>query len=354
LTSKGDTIMTIVERMHVATAVLCNQRGEILISRRHDSAHQGGLWEFPGGKVENHESVYEALCRELVEELGITVESARALIQVPHDYVDRRILLDVWLVTRWTGTPKGMEGQEIAWVLPESLPNHAFPAADIPIIMAIHLPDTYLITPDPEPDVDAFLEALDQSLSSGIRLVQLRAKQVDPVAYEELAKEVLAHCNAKSAKCILNADPLFARRVGVHGVHLDSRRLLGIKDIPNRPRNNGACYDDFLIGASCHNLRELQHACRIGADFATLSPLKPTQTHPGVKLLTWDRFAELARASTIPVYALGGMSKGDLRIAWEHGAQGIAAIRALWSDGANVFRPSKPSAFLSIDLHTPI
>nr|VFK21396.1 MAG: 8-oxo-dGTPase [Candidatus Kentron sp. LFY] len=320
---------------HVAVAVLCNNRGEVLISKRHDGAHQGGLWEFPGGKVEPHEGVTEALSRELREELDITVQSARALIQVPHDYIDRRVLLDVWLVTHWTGIPRGMEGQEIAWVSPQSLTGYALPEADIPIVTAIQLPDTYLITPDPVPDfdMDGFLHALDESLSRGIRFVQLRAKQLDDMAYERLAKRALAICKARGAKCTLNADPGLARRIGMHGVHLDSQRLLAMKTIHHRSRNHHRHHDGFLVGASCHNRNELEHACRIGADFATLSPIRPTRTHPRAKLLTWGRFSELTRISTIPVYALGGLSKGDSETAWRHGAQGIAAIRALWFHG---------------------
>nr|VFK66826.1 MAG: 8-oxo-dGTPase [Candidatus Kentron sp. UNK]VFK72281.1 MAG: 8-oxo-dGTPase [Candidatus Kentron sp. UNK] len=322
--------MTSSEPMQIAVAVLYNERGEVLISRRRDGVHQGRLWEFPGGKVEPREGVREALSRELREEIGITVRSARALIQVPHDYIDRRVLLDVWLVTHWSGIPKGMEGQRIAWVSPGSLARHAFPAADIPIIDAISLPDTYLITPEPDANVADFLAALERCLARGIRLVQLRAKHLDAAAHEALAREALSICNAKGAKCILNADPDFARRIGMHGAHLNSQRLLHMKTI--RPRNHHPHHDGFLIGASCHHRHELEHACRIGADFATLSPMKPTKTHPGAKLLPWDRFAALARASTIPVYALGGMSKEDLEMAWENGAQGIAAIRALWFD----------------------
>nr|VFK41909.1 MAG: 8-oxo-dGTP diphosphatase [Candidatus Kentron sp. TC] len=322
--------MIFTERIRIAVAVLYNERGEVLISRRHDSAHQGGLWEFPGGRVESHEGVFEALSRELMEELDITVQSARALMQVTHDYADRRVLLDVWLVIRWTGIPRGMEGQRIVWVSPQSLTRYTFPMADIPIIMAIHLPDTYLISPEPDSNAEDFFDALDRCLDRGIRLVQLRAKRLDDAAYEELARKALSICNAKGAKCILNADPVFAKRIGMHGVHLNSQRLLDIKTI--RIRNDHFHYDGFLIGASCHNRKELEHACHIGADFATLSPVKPTETHPQAKLLTWDRFAELARVSTIPVYALGGMSKKDLETAWEKGAQGIAAIRALWFD----------------------
>src|SRR3954465_8084222 len=81
-----------VKRVHVAAAVIRGTDGKILIARRADTQHQGGLWEFPGGKVEPGEAVEAALARELQEELGITVEAARPLIKVTHDYPDKQIL----------------------------------------------------------------------------------------------------------------------------------------------------------------------------------------------------------------------------------------------------------------------
>ncbi|MBT8419569.1 MAG: Nudix family hydrolase [Gammaproteobacteria bacterium] len=318
-------------RIHVAVAVLFNERGEVLISQRHQGVHQGGLWEFPGGKVEPGEKVYSALCRELAEELDVTVIRARPLIQVPHDYADRRVLLDVWRVTRWSGTPKGREAQTIAWAPLDTLREYSFPAADAPIITAARLPDTYLITPMPDWDnVEGFLSALDACLFRGIRLVQLRIGQPNTHKpthgeYEQLAKEALRLCHARGARCLLNSEPALAREMGMHGAHLTSRRLLD-----EAGTGEGLSDEDFLFGASCHNEKEIRRACRIGVDFAVLAPVKATRTHPDAEPLTWARFSELTQSATIPVYALGGLSPGDMETAWRWGAQGIAAIRALW------------------------
>lgn len=123
--------------VHVAVGVIVGGLG-ILIARRPESAHQGGLWEFPGGKVEVGEPVQEALARELDEELGITVTGPQPLIEIKHDYGDKQVLLDVWWVTAFSGEPRGKEGQPIAWVKPEKLSDYAFPAANQPIITAIH------------------------------------------------------------------------------------------------------------------------------------------------------------------------------------------------------------------------
>lgn len=123
-------------RVHVAVGVIVNTHGEILISRRHVDSHQGGLWEFPGGKVERGESVAEALRRELREELGIDVLASRALLEVHHDYVDKQVLLDVWLIDRFSGQAVGREGQPLCWCSPAELANYDFPAANEPIVEA--------------------------------------------------------------------------------------------------------------------------------------------------------------------------------------------------------------------------
>lgn len=121
--------------VHVAVGIVADPTtGAILITRRPDHVHQGGLWEFPGGKVEAAESVEAALQRELDEELGITVQAAEPWLQIRHAYSDKTVLLDVWRVTAWRGEPQGREGQPLQWASPARLADFAFPAADEPII----------------------------------------------------------------------------------------------------------------------------------------------------------------------------------------------------------------------------
>ena len=90
---------------------------------------------------------------------------------------------------------------------------------------------------------------------------------------------------------------------------------------------------DLLLAASCHSSSDLQQAQQIGADFALLSPVLPTRSHPDADPLGWDGFARLVADANLPVFALGGMRPEVLRTAWQHGAQGIAGIRGLWMDG---------------------
>ena len=118
----------------VVVGILIDEAGRVLVTRRAPGAHQGGLWEFPGGKVEEGETLIEALARELNEELGVLVETTEPLVVLEHDYGDKQVRLDVHRVTRWSGQPRGLEGQPLAWQRPEQLRDWAFPAANRPIL----------------------------------------------------------------------------------------------------------------------------------------------------------------------------------------------------------------------------
>ncbi len=120
--------------VHVAVGVLVDSKGRVLIARRPPSSHQGGLWEFPGGKVEAHEAVTDALTRELAEELGVKVLSTAPLLQVNHAYLEKAVLLDVHHVIEWVEEPRGCEGQPLAWVMPSSLNDYQFPEANRAIV----------------------------------------------------------------------------------------------------------------------------------------------------------------------------------------------------------------------------
>lgn len=113
--------------MHVAVGILRNTHGEVLIAQRPKNTYKGGLWEFPGGKVEAGESAFQALQRELEEELSIKVISADSWLTFQHDYSDRVVLLDTWHVTAFSGTPEGAEGQLIRWVFPHHFNQFQFP-----------------------------------------------------------------------------------------------------------------------------------------------------------------------------------------------------------------------------------
>jgi 8-oxo-dGTP diphosphatase len=203
------------------------------------------------------------------------------------------------------------------------LSDYSFPGANLPIIRAVQLPDLYLITPDPGSDTQIFLKQLEKCLSKGIRLVQLRAKSLSQEDYIELAKQTKKLCAEFGAKLILNSDPELVSIVDADGVNLTGERLMAIDSRP-LPENK-------WVAASCHTEEDISHAAHVGVDFAMLSPVQATASHPDTKPLGWQEFQRLCECAPFPVYALGGVKSDDLGQAFNHGAQGIAAIRALWN-----------------------
>lgn len=310
--------------LHVAAAVIEDHDGRILLARRPVHLHQGGLWEFPGGKVEPGEDVRIALERELAEELGIKVTRAVPLIRIPYEYPDRRVLLDVWRVTAFENTPHGAEGQTIRWVEPAELRDYDFPAANSPIIAAAILPERYLITPEPggRERWPAFLTQLEGLMASGLRLIQFRAKGLVEKDFRALAQQVLTLGRERGVTVLLNTSPELARELDADGLHLSTSHL---RQLQQRP-----LADHKWLAASCHNLEELQLAMALNVDFVVISPVCPTTSHPGQKGMGWDAFHRLTERSSIPVYALGGMKESDVETALANGGQGIAAITALW------------------------
>jgi 8-oxo-dGTP diphosphatase len=309
------------DAIHVVAAVIRESNGAVLLTRRADDAHQGGLWEFPGGKVEPGELRLAALRRELKEELAIEVQQARPLIAVMHDYGDRKVWLDVWCVDRWSGDLRGREGQPLQWVLANDLDKVAMPAADLPIVKAAQLPSYYLVTPEPKNKAQ-FIEIVRQQIRSGCPLLQLRAKSLATCEFRELAINVLEISCGTATRVLLNRDPSLAMELNADGVHLTSQALwqLSTRPVPGSK----------MLGVSCHNREDLEQARRIGADFAVLGPVGETASHAGLQPMGWSRFAEFVRAINLPVYAIGGMQRSDLATSQEHGAQGIAAIRDFW------------------------
>lgn len=309
-------------RLHVAVAVV-ERHGRFLVTRRPSHVHQGGRWEFPGGKVEEGETTHQALARELREELGILLERARPLIRVPYDYPGCPVLLDVWCALAFSGEPRGLEGQALRWVAPSELVSLDLPAANRPVVAAALLPDRYLITPAPV-EGEAFLARLEM-LAARYPLIQLRAPALDETDYARLAGRALEICRASGARLLLNCAPELALSLGADGVHLAGRRLMRLDRRP-LPR-------DRWVAASCHDAAQLAHAVAVGVDFAVLSPVAATASHPGTEPLGWKRFRALVEAVPLPVYALGGLGVDDLEAAWCHGAQGVAAIRGFWEAG---------------------
>lgn len=307
--------------MRVVAGVLRDADGRVLVTRRAAGKHLAGTWEFPGGKIEPGESRESALVRELDEELGIRVERAQPLIMIPHAYSTHDVVLDVWEIVSFSGRPTSREGQELAWLTLDEVDRVSMPAADLPVRSALRLPPRYVITP-PHAAREQVVDGVVRALTAGERLFQLRLPDMPREVLAHLAGDIVALCRPWSACVLVTADWQLAEQTGCDGVHLPARVAA---KLDARPLRAGR-----WLGVSCHDAAELAHARRIGADFATLSPVAASPAHADAALLGWSGFKHLANASSLPVYALGGMAPADIDRARWHGAQGIAAIRGLW------------------------
>ena len=304
-----------LKRLHVAVGVIKNSDGKILISKRADAVHQGGLWEFPGGKVESGELVQQALQRELDEELGIQVQKSEPLIKISHQYPDLSVLLDVWRVNAFSGQAHGCEGQDIKWVGPQQLAEFDFPAANRPIIKAATLPSHYAILEGR--DEHQVLSNLSIILEQGIKLIQVRLKLFASSVSVSLLEKIMAESIKHEASLLINSALKHVNQKESLGIHLTSSDLLNSQTRPEGYQ---------WVAASCHNLQELQWAEKIAADFVVLAPVQKTASHPETIPMGWQKFTELTLQSNLPVYALGGLQRSDLEQAMLAGAQGIAGI----------------------------
>jgi 8-oxo-dGTP diphosphatase len=313
--------------LHVMAGVLRDAQGRVLLAQRPEGKHLAGLWEFPGGKLEPGESPQHALERELREELGIHIDPANGapLIRVPWRYGDRDLLLDAWQFTRWQGAPVPLEGQALQWEWPSHVDVATLAPADRPILQALRLPVIYAMTPaDVMPEnADKWLVRVNAAIENGVRLIQLRLPAWSAMQVRALAARLQSHAVEHGACLLLNGDIDGALDLGLGiGVHLTSTQLM---DLDARPLPW-----EQTVGTSCHNASQLSHAVSIGADFATLSPVEATASHPGASPLGWPQFRSLAESAALPVYALGGVTPAKLDQARENSAHGVAGIRAFW------------------------
>lgn len=312
-------------RRHVAVGVIFSpDKKQVLISKRKANQHLAGLWEFPGGKVEKGEDIYSALKRELYEELGVKVEEAKQLTTISYDYPDKSVLLDVWQINEWSGEPESREDQELKWVNTGELSLYDFPEANKHIIQTLSLKSVYLISPKSYENVNDLISTIEQCFSSGIKLFQLRLESKIEPEYSQLINRLCKLTRTNDVKFMLNGEPSDINKHDVDGIHLKSQELFNFDERP--------LSEKMILGASCHNEKELLQAEKLNVNYAFLSPVKRTSSHPDSLPLGWKLFQSLSKKVTFPVYALGGMSLNDLETAKSNNAYGIAMISAIWDE----------------------
>lgn len=299
----------------VAVGIIRDKTGRVLIAQRKEDVHQGGLWEFPGGKIEAEENVEQGLRRELYEELGITFKCSSALITIRFNYPECYVCLHVRDVNHFEGSPTGKEGQLIKWVSEDVLNKYDFPKANRPIISAIKLGQDYAIIGGK--NISQVLKQLDKVSKKGVKLVQIRCKEIPKFKAEEVCDRVRLKCHELGITYLINSQMPVSAHLN-DGLHLTSADLM---NLDKRPETSG------LVAASCHNLQELRQAECLALDFAVLSPVMMTASHPEAMPLGWKQFEEWVSRIKIPIFALGGLRESDYKKVRDYGGQGISGIR---------------------------
>ena len=324
-------ILAMTKIINVAVAIL-QKNDQVLLASRPQGKGWAGWWEFPGGKIEANETPGNALSRELQEELGITPTQVQQWLTrrfdypATHDSAAKTVLLHFYFVTQWQGELAALEGQQLSWQNPQNISISPVLPANAPIMRALALPPIVAISNVAEMGESAWLHALQIQLKNGLKLIQLREKQLAPLAFMRLAGQVLKMAKPFAAKVLINGDMDLAIKLGADGVHLTSLQLMQLNEKPqNLPQG-------FLVAASCHNALELAYAEKLGLDFTVLSPVKTTQSHANQSAMGWEIFQETIEHFSLPIYALGGMDLMDLPNALSCGARGIAMQRAIWTN----------------------
>jgi 8-oxo-dGTP diphosphatase len=303
----------------VAAAVIERPDGYFLLAQRPAGKPYSGFWEFPGGKIEAGEDPRTALIRELREELGIEVREATPWITLVYAYTHATVRLHFLRVTRWDGEPQPLEDQAIKWQRVGSPDVSPMLPANAPVLAALALPAIMVISDAASVGIDDWIRALAAGAMEEQLLVQVREKGMDRQKLQHLLSRALARAVPFGSRVVVNSDcgPL----PQCDGVHLTAKALM---DSPARPPGS-------IVGASCHDARELERAGELGLDYAVVGPVKETRSHPGTRPLGWDAFARLALDRPMPVYAIGGLTRADLAEARRRGAHGVALLGAAFA-----------------------
>lgn len=303
----------------VAAAVIERPDGTFLLAQRPEGRPYAGYWEFPGGKIEPGEDARNALARELSEELGIEVREATPWITRVYAYTHATVRLHFFRVGAWDGEPQPLEDQAIRWQRVEAPDVSPMLPANAPVLAALALPAIMVVSNCAQYGVDPWIEKLAHRVLEEKLLVQIREKGAPRQRVQHVLSRALARTEPFGSRVVVNSD------CGTYpqcpAIHLTSRALM---EATLRPAGT-------LVGASCHDDRELEQAERIGVDYAVVGPVNATASHPDARPLGWERFALLARGRAMPIYAIGGLKRSDLPEAHRHGAHGVALLSAAFA-----------------------
>lgn len=314
--------------VEVAAAVMVREDGCYLLGQRGAGSFYPGYWEFPGGKVEPNEQPHQALIRELHEELNIAADAPEPWLVREHSYEHAYVRLHFYRVRRWRGRIVPKVHAALHWQDPHAAAPEPMLPANGPILRALTLPAQIGITHTAAYGTDGQLERIRAALVRGSLHIHLREPALPLPELRAFATAVRALAPAPHARVLLHVRPdqtpaqaaALAAELALDGVHLPAAALASTDERPNTP----------WCSAAAHTRDDLRRAATLGCDYAFLSPVLATASHPHTTPLGWGGFAALAAGFPMPVYALGGLTATDLPRARAAGAHGIAAIRSAW------------------------
>ena len=293
----------------VAAAVI-ERPGEFLLAQRPEGKPYPGYWEFPGGKIEPGEPAAAALARELHEELGIDIGEAYPWLTRVFTYPHGTVRLRFYRVISWRDEPHPREDQAIAWQRPQAPMAVPMLPANAPVLASLALPAEYAITAAGRLGTAQMLACLERALERGLKLLQVREPEMDDAGRRLFTEQAIGLAHRYGCKVLTKA-----RVGGADGIHFTAAGLMQLQEKP----------PEGLAAASCHTRAELERAMQLELDFVAVGPVRDKAA------IGWNGFAELVAGSSIPVYAIGGLSPADRQAAWRAGAHGIAMIRAAWA-----------------------
>ena len=320
------------EKITAVVAIIRRHDGAVLFAQRPAQKAWGGYWELPGGKLEQGETHYQALVRELKEEVNITITEAypwlTRQVHYPIEYdargqektVARHVTLHCFIVNTWHGDVQAQEGQILTWQYADHVTLSPLLPASQPILSALTLPVVCGISHLSHWGESAFLQRLHIALEQGLNMVVLREKELSAQKKLTLAQRIKKLTDQYQAKLIIHTDADLAYHIGANGVHLSANDL----------HKCTQTYQNLICGASCHTPAELKQAMALELQYAFVSPVLHTHSHPHDHPLTWAGLTQIIQHCSIPVYALGGMHHTDLHSARQCGAHGIALRSGAW------------------------
>lgn len=307
----------------VAVGVLLRADDAVLLADRPDGKPYAGYWEFPGGKVEPGESVEHALERELHEELGVDIGESVPWVTFEFDYPHAYVRLHFRRIYDWHGTPRGREGQRLAFFrLHEPAPQPLLPAA-VPALRWLSLPALIADMVLDERSADRQLAQLEQALARGVRMVSLRAPATLPLdALRALMRQV--QIRAESVGALVTVSASLGSTIG-HDREVKGALSVLLQDT----EATDARPDAHWVGLRAADRGAVQRAADLGFDYAVVGPVLPDPTS-SQKSIGWHGFDAIAQQAPLPIYASGGLDLVDFDRARRAGAQGLMVRLSAW------------------------